>query len=455
MEKLSLIQEYNLYKISDLKKQIDNFGIPLEFTIYGDKCYFYNSDLYGLFELKIEKEGIKPLDFIKYYKEGFLNGLRHLEDKEQIFERDFSDTNRRHLSIQLIKDILHSREFIEHTKGLINLIRKVSLIFTEKTIYDQGYYNGLFYSIDNLIKKKGITYEDVQPEITIDQTIKDEGHYEFKFDQNEQAFEEFIANKLSNRENIYYDKFDFDYNNETFEEFKEKFDSYRSEFNFSDLKAECNRYQNIYEVCEYKLNGKNYKEKLPDEYYKEIEIHSEFFNITNYSKTYNLSNSIILFLEQYIKSSQFNSLVTEIPKLNNQLNIKPIIFSHPEIREKLFNELKNHFEGKEIEFKKVLEGNHIEEKLFFPSNQNKFVEVFKRLKYNKFLVNTPSEIKIWICTNFCFKYTKGTKTEIKDFNLSTVHDILTKDRGEPSNKERICVTEWLPYKSYSLRKYEI
>lgn len=301
MEKLSLIQEYNLYKISDLKKQIDNFGIPLEFTIYGDKCYFYNSDLYGLFELKIEKEGIKPLDFIKYYKEGFLNGLRHLEDKEQIFERDFSDTNRRHLSIQLIKDILHSREFIEHTKGLINLIRKVSLIFTEKTIYDQGYYNGLFYSIDNLIKKKGITYEDVQPEITIDQTIKDEGHYEFKFDQNEQAFEEFITNKLSNRENIYYDKFDFDYNNETFEEFKEKFDSYRSEFNFSDLKAECNRYQNIYEVCEYKLNGKNYKEKLPDEYYKEIEIHSEFFNITNYSKTYNLSNSIILFLEQCIK----------------------------------------------------------------------------------------------------------------------------------------------------------
>lgn len=138
------------------------------------------------------------------------------------------------------------------------------------------------------------------------------------------------------------------------------------------------------------------------------------------------------------------------PELNEAL----ISFSSTEIIESLHNELKGYFQGKEPELKQALQGKKLQEFLLFPHNQNKFVEVFKRLKYNSFLLSTPKETKDWICSTFTYQYQKGNKKEVRNFNLSTVHDILTKDKGEPTKKERICIVNWLPYKSYLTRQRE-
>ena len=138
------------------------------------------------------------------------------------------------------------------------------------------------------------------------------------------------------------------------------------------------------------------------------------------------------------------------PELNEAL----ISFSKPEIIEALHNELKGYFKGNETELKRALEGEQLKEFLLFPHNQNKFVEVFKRLKYNGFLLSTPKEIKDWICSNFTYQYKRVDKKEVREFSPSTVHDILTKDKGEPTKKERICTVDWLPYKNYLTRQNE-
>jgi hypothetical protein len=127
-------------------------------------------------------------------------------------------------------------------------------------------------------------------------------------------------------------------------------------------------------------------------------------------------------------------------------NIKQIILKDKETIEKLHSELKGFFPKKEIEFLKALQGEQLSEKLLFPNNQNKFVEVFRRLKYNGFLLNNDTEIKKWISRTFCFE--KKGYPEPQPFNENSVYDILSKGRGEPAKKQRICNTEWLPYKSH-------
>lgn len=142
--------------------------------------------------------------------------------------------------------------------------------------------------------------------------------------------------------------------------------------------------------------------------------------------------------------------VKQKPELNEAL----ISFSSTVIIESLHNELKGYFQGKEAELKRALQGKQLQEFLLFPHNQNKFVEVFKRLKYNGFLLSTPKETKDWICSTFTYQYQKGNQKEVREFNTSTVHDILTKDKGEPTKKERICIVDWLPYKSHLTRQRE-
>lgn len=163
---------------------------------------------------------------------------------------------------------------------------------------------------------------------------------------------------------------------------------------------------------------------------------------------------------EYLKSFENDNTKLAIPphsindKPKPELNEALILFSNTEIIESLYNELKGYFQGKEAELKKALQGKRPQEFLLFPHHQNKFVEVFKRLKYNGFLLSTPKEIKDWICGTFTYQYQKGNKKEVRKFNTSTVHDILTKDKGEPTKKERICIVDWLPYKSHLTRQRE-
>ena len=149
-----------------------------------------------------------------------------------------------------------------------------------------------------------------------------------------------------------------------------------------------------------------------------------------------------------------NSQPQQTEKPKPEPNDALITFSNPEIIDNLHNELKGYFQAKESELKKALQGKQLKELLLFPHNQNKFVEVFKRLKYNGFLLSTPKETKDWICSIFTYQYKKGSKKEVRKFNTSTVHDILTKDKGEPTKNERICIVDWLPYKSRLTRQRE-
>lgn len=142
-----------------------------------------------------------------------------------------------------------------------------------------------------------------------------------------------------------------------------------------------------------------------------------------------------------VKALPPQPIVKQKPEPNGKL----ITFKNSETIEKIHSELKGYFPNKEAELLKVLKGEQLGEILLFPHNQNKFVEVFRRLKYNGFLLNTDTETKNWICTTF--QFVKKGFAEPQPFNESSVWDNLNKGKGEPTKKERICITEWLPYKS--------
>lgn len=131
---------------------------------------------------------------------------------------------------------------------------------------------------------------------------------------------------------------------------------------------------------------------------------------------------------------------------------KSIRFSNSEIIETIHSLLRGYFENYENELLKVLKGEPIERLLLFPGNQNKFVEVFKRAKYNGLILSQSTEIKDWICSNFIYTKTKGVSKTVEKFNPNSVWDILTKDKGQPKPSERICDCDILPFKSYSQRK---
>ncbi len=130
-------------------------------------------------------------------------------------------------------------------------------------------------------------------------------------------------------------------------------------------------------------------------------------------------------------------------KLEPEQPGKHIIFKDAETINKIHSELKGFFDGKGTELLEVLQGNSIPEILLFPHNQNKFVEVFRRLKYNGYVLNNLSEIRDWICSTF--KFVKNSNPKTHPFNKNTVYDIL-RGRGEPTKKERICTPDWLPHK---------
>ncbi len=142
-----------------------------------------------------------------------------------------------------------------------------------------------------------------------------------------------------------------------------------------------------------------------------------------------------------VKALPPQPIIKQKPEPNGKL----ITFKNSETIDKIHSELKGYFPNKEAELLKALQGEQLSEILLFPHNQNKFVEVFRRLKYNGFLLNTDTETKNWICTTF--QFVKKGFAEPQPFNESSVWDNLNKGKGEPTKKERICITEWLPYKS--------
>ena len=161
---------------------------------------------------------------------------------------------------------------------------------------------------------------------------------------------------------------------------------------------------------------------------------------------------------RYERQFEPKSNIDQLPpqpiiKQKSEQNIKLITFKNSETIEKIHTELKGYFPKKEAELLKALQGEQLSEILLFPHNQNKFVEVFRRLKYNGFLLNTDTETKNWICTTF--QFIKKGFAEPQPFNEDTVWNNLNKGKGEPTKKERICITDWLPYKNPKTLEEEV
>jgi hypothetical protein len=98
--------------------------------------------------------------------------------------------------------------------------------------------------------------------------------------------------------------------------------------------------------------------------------------------------------------------------------------------------------------KDLLQGHSVDHKLVFNGNQNRLVEVFRRLSYNGFLDESWSSLRDWLCGHFAYR----SKTGITDLSQNSVWDILSKAKGEPTGKSRICAFEWLSYKTQASLK---
>lgn len=120
---LNLVSEFDkLYKDSDLDKILSNKPLPIKYKINNVTCYFYNANLFGLFEWRIEKDDLTTNYFIDDYRKGFELGLSHLKTKEKIKLKDLKNANLREHTISQIKTILFEREFKTGVKGLLDLV---------------------------------------------------------------------------------------------------------------------------------------------------------------------------------------------------------------------------------------------------------------------------------------------------------------------------------------------
>ncbi|NTW88164.1 MAG: hypothetical protein HGB26_03375 [Desulfobulbaceae bacterium] len=101
--------------------------------------------------------------------------------------------------------------------------------------------------------------------------------------------------------------------------------------------------------------------------------------------------------------------------------------------------------------KKLLQGNPVDHKLVFNGNQNRLVEVFRRLSYNVFLHESWTTLRDWLCRHFSYR----GKADVADLSMNSVWDILSKAKGEPTSKSRICALDWLCYKTQASLKRKI
>lgn len=125
-----------------------------------------------------------------------------------------------------------------------------------------------------------------------------------------------------------------------------------------------------------------------------------------------------------------------------------ITFDSPETLEKVFDSLKGYFPGKEKELSGVLNGEKATEPLYWPGDQKQFTEIFRRLKFNGKLLNQSTEIKDWLCFNFIYQFRRGAVKEQRPFNPSTIHDFLTKYKGDLARNKRVKTFDWLEYISH-------
>lgn len=404
------------------------------------------------------KEVLDTIEFLDYFYEGFKNGLNAFQKEFElspdiIYGRDISN---------YLEDLkFHCfKKNIKHYKQGWSFVRlHFPLTFQKELIIEYGYYSGLVRSIDELIEKKPSLFGgllDAKKHFLNCFPLFDGNHFlagaatairvvkspNFLKEQN------VVFRKASEIERLMYDD---SKKLISIEEFKTKT---RYIFDLVSPDKSMELFEYLLNRATDHLSIKKTELDLGTGMYideNKVKIGRTTI-ISEFKKTpkENISvkiNTLEVYLNWLKETFQnFNGLPPQpTVKQKPEPNGKLITFKNNETIHKIHSELKGYFPNKEAELLKVLQGEQLSELLLFPHNQNKFVEVFRRLKYNGFLLNTDTETKNWICTTF--QFVKKRFVEPQPFNESSVWDNLNKGRGEPTKKERICITEWLPYKS--------
>lgn len=167
-KRLSLIDFFeNKFLGSDLQRiGGSDDHIPFKNSIDDTDVYIYNADLYRLFNLPdpfFDKWEVSVLDYERAYKDGFVKGLEHLKNEEEISLSAYRNKNEKDEVIKQLRSILFEREFVTNHKGLLSVIKTTQLIWTYKNLYEVGYNNGILYSIDVFSNKVG---EQIHKELT-------------------------------------------------------------------------------------------------------------------------------------------------------------------------------------------------------------------------------------------------------------------------------------------------
>jgi hypothetical protein len=133
-----------------------------------------------------------------------------------------------------------------------------------------------------------------------------------------------------------------------------------------------------------------------------------------------------------------DSLISVTSKASkNQKKTKPkTITIDTDIKNELFDGLKQYFSDKEDELKKLLTEGTISEKLVWPLNQNQLADLFLRLSYNGFIMNDKTEIKNWLVQNFTLAN--------RELNSSSIYETLT--RKNEIKKEKRILENLAPFK---------
>lgn len=151
---------FDSYDGSELQKINRNNPLPHKCTIDGQDFFYYHADLSGLMWMHGDDEKLKYNEYVDFYRNGFADGLDHLKEKEGVRRKDFYNANKIEGLKNTLWRLLFTRVFLRNHKGLQDFEKKIPLIWTEKRIYDEGYHNGLLYSVLTLCNELNIDFSD-------------------------------------------------------------------------------------------------------------------------------------------------------------------------------------------------------------------------------------------------------------------------------------------------------
>jgi len=441
----TFIDNKDIHTYNSLKNQIDIHGcfIANHVKIYTPQLalFFIQNEIQAVNLDTQKNENINTYEYLKTYIEAYKEGEQYFENEFKVSPNIIYGENAKPY-IEDLKIKYSGVKKVGETRGWKFVKETYPTIISHEQIKKIGYYSGVVNKFEEQVNKYPQLFKNFDAENYFDcnRPLK---NYELFYKQ----YEAFFINIAHNNIREFYNNCD------NLKKIEINDISYRAK---QEVEQQLNIQNN---------NAERLIKRLQTETTKLIELRKEVYNThkINNAQTNDWNNLLGAFRFVTIGLNEFLDAILPLIENDNsesqppqqdapqkpELTGKLITFNSNETIEKLHTELKGYFSNKEAELLKALQGEKLTELLLFPHNQNKFVEVFKRVKYNGYLANTPKEINNWICLNFTYAKTKGNKKTVENFNESTIKTILTnttKERqAEPTPKERICTPDWLPH----------